>query len=109
MIETYDKLLNCNEILRNNWSLLTEAFIDFYGEDKREEIISKFSKALPIAFNSPDYVEKAIKDIKKINSNTIYDSLMENAPTSLEKEDIFIEAINYFDNLIDKFTKIYNS
>ena len=50
MFNEYSKLLNSSETLRNNIQIFIDAFVEFYGEDKRAEIEDKFQRTLLITY-----------------------------------------------------------
>ena len=110
MNEQIEKFLNCKEYLRYNFDVLKEAFIDYYGEEKRQEIEDKFSKALLIAYRAPAATEHFLKAIEKYVSDEIISEVLKKVPSKWEKNDLFenhtIKAANicpiYF------FRKFYN-
>lgn len=89
MIEEYENLLNCREHLKKNIERIKEAFIKFYGEERREEIEEKFAKAIFVAYRSPDSTSRYLKRIGEIYSHKIEDREYEKVDTTLSKRDIF--------------------
>ena len=53
MIEQYINRLNCKEHFRENFDIIKDAFIEYYGVERRKEIEEKFSKVLLIAYRNP--------------------------------------------------------
>ena len=88
MIEEFDKFLNCNEYLRNNLGVFIDAFIEYYGEEKREEIINKFSKMIPIAYISPENVSNRMNELKKYYTKEIFNKFKEMNPTIYDQNDL---------------------
>ena len=104
MIEQFNKYLNCNECLRQNLGSYTEAFVEYYGEDLREEITSKFSKIIPIAYMSPRALENTIDKIRDYFNDELFDKLKKEIPSVFEQDELFL---NYrFDDL--KYSPIMN-
>ena len=89
MIEYWEKRLNCKEQLRRNKQILIDAFVEYYGEDKRQEIEEKFNKALLIAYRAPETTKVILEKIGKIHSDEIISSLMKEIPSNWTKEDLF--------------------
>ncbi len=110
MNEEYDKLLNCNEYLRNNLGVFIDAFIEYYGEEKREEIINKFSKIIPIGYITPENVSNYIDKIKKNYTKEIFDKYKELIPTIYEQNDLLsyyeLNEISYMPLI--RFKKFYD-
>ena len=89
MIEYWEKRLNCKEQLRKNKQILIDAFVEYYGEDKRQEIEEKFNKALLIAYRAPETTKVILEKIGKIHSDEIISSLMKKIPSNWTKEELF--------------------
>ena len=111
MINRLEKFINCKQHLRENLPRLIEAFVAFYGEEKRKEIEEKFSKALLIAYISPQQKKAFLNQIKDVFSNEIYDVLLEKIPSTWTKEDLFdgnrveyhnLYPIKYFQEFLEQ-------
>ncbi len=59
------KLLGTSEVIRSKLDAIIEAFVTFYGEDRREEIENRLRSILIIKFCSPKSLEENIKKIKE--------------------------------------------
>ena len=110
--EGFLKKIQCRQVLRNNIYKFKEAFILYYGEDKRDLIEEKFSKALFIACLSPDALESTIRELKEVKSNEIIDRIMTSSETVLTKEDLFGDFSFEYSNLFPinnyiEFMKLY--
>ncbi len=81
--------LNCREYLREKLPIITEAFVKFYGEDKRKEIEDKFSHILLVAHNTPQSRAQFLKDLQKQITKEIIDAKMSAMNPPLSKEDLF--------------------
>ena len=69
MISEIENYLNCREYFREKIPVVTEYFVKYYGEDKRQEIEEKFSKALYLAFRSPKTTSSYLDDLSEEISN----------------------------------------
>ena len=58
MIQNYRKIFNAQELIDNNFPKIIELFVQYYGEDAREDIVKNFQKALIIPYYSPQALEK---------------------------------------------------
>ena len=88
MPEEIKKYLECNRHLRENLEIFKEAFIKYYGEEKREEIEERFQEAIFIAYNDPDSVKRFVTSVKKTITKQIIEKAIEEAKTSLTREDL---------------------
>ena len=52
MIDRIKMFLNCNQELQEKIKIFIEYFVKYYGEDRREEIEKKLSKAIYIGYNT---------------------------------------------------------
>lgn len=93
------KSLNPTEVLRNNINQFKEAFVEFYGEDSRNEIEEKFSKMLPIAYTRPDKIDTILRDLEKIITNQIIDETIQIQNLSISKKDLFEDYSFTHENL----------
>ena len=109
MINKYENLLNCTEHLRDNLDKIIEAFVAYYGEDQRAEIEEKFSRAVVLAYRDPSSTSILLNKIAKLNSEDIFNDIMEVAPSSWSKEDLFDNYDFTLENSfpINKFAKFY--
>lgn len=89
MIEQIEKRLNCNEELRKNISTFIEAFVKYYGEDRRKNIEEKLSKATYIGYQTINGIKSSIRNLEKIKSEELINELIENSTLKLTKEDLY--------------------
>ncbi len=73
MIEDRLKLLEHPILLNDKINTLIEAFVSYYGEDRREEITQKFNSTLMLKFISLKDLEYEIKSIKDTLFVEIFD------------------------------------
>ena len=100
MIEEYENLLNCKEHLREKLPMLIEAFVQFYGEDRRKEVEEKLSKAIYIAYREPSSTKSYVKNISEIISHEVMQKIMNEAPTIFtEKELTDNSSLEYLSNM----------
>lgn len=65
MIEDSLKLLSSSEIITDKLDIIIDAFVKFYGEDRRKEIEEKFKSILILRFSSTFSLAENIKNIKQ--------------------------------------------
>ena len=93
MIEEYEKQLDCKNYLRDNLNIFIEAFITFYGEERRKEIEEKFSKAVFYAYRDPETTETILRRISELVSEEIWNDKIHDLDFKvLTKEDL---TLNY--------------
>lgn len=107
------KFLTPNEILRNNLDQFKEAFIEFYGEESRNEVEEKFSKMLPIAYISPDQLKILLINLEKRFTDEIIGEILLNKDISISKKDLIGDYSFEFANLqpislYQKFYEVYS-
>ena len=112
MIEQYENLLDCQNHLRENLDVLTDAFISYYGEDKKQEIEEKFKKALLIAYKEPEANQNFLREISEIYTNNIIKEVLKRIPSNWTQEDLFknyslnnstLLPITYFKKFYDQY------
>lgn len=81
--------LNCLEVFQKNFEKYIEAFVLYYGEDRREEIKEKFSNALPLAYLTPDGLTSVVRELFEEKSHELVQKVMSVNETTLEEEEIF--------------------
>lgn len=84
-----DLKLNCLETFQQNFEKYIVAFVAYYGEDKKEEIIEKFSNALPLAYIAPADLSLILQNLYKEKSEELINKIMSFDETHLSKETIF--------------------
>lgn len=71
MLELYYKMLNAKDTIKDAMSQIIEAFVEQYGEDKREEIIQKLNSVVIVPYILPDDLQIILRKIKKEESKII--------------------------------------
>lgn len=71
MLESYYKMLNAKDTIKDAMSSIIEAFVEQYGEDKREEIIQKLNSVVIVPYILPDDLKSLLRNIKKEESKII--------------------------------------
>lgn len=71
MLESYYKMLNAKDTIKDAMPFIIEAFVDQYGEDKREEIIQKLNSVVIVPYILPDDLQSLLGKIKKEESKII--------------------------------------
>ena len=107
--EDYIKMLECNKVLRDNINVYKEAFVMYYGEDKRSFIEEQFSKVLLIGAVSPEAMKSFFRKIKDNKSKEIFDRIISNS-SSFDKELLFNDYSLEFSSLhpINNYVKFMN-
>lgn len=82
MLESYYKMLNAKDTIKDAMPSIIEAFVEQYGEDKREEIIQKLNSVVIVPYILPDDLKSLLRNIKKEESKIIKrDFLVKNGIT----------------------------
>lgn len=63
MIDVLKKRLESPQYLKENFNKYVEAFVMFYGEEYREEIINKFRNCLVIPYETPDDIRRELSTL----------------------------------------------
>lgn len=103
MIETAERHLNCNEELRKNISTFIEAFVKYYGEDKRKIIEEKFSKVTYIGYQTASGIRSNLSKIEKEKTNELINELLKENSLNLEIKDLY----GTFPNIENDYLPIY--
>ncbi len=74
MLELYYKMLNAKDTIKDAMPQIIEAFVEQYGEDKREEIIQKLNSVVIVPYILPDDLQSLLRNIKKEESKIIKES-----------------------------------
>ena len=111
MNETLNKL-NADRTLQENISKYIDVFVDFYGEDKRDEIERKFNNATFVGYLSPERQQVELTKLIKEKSKELESKVLEYNETSLESKDLFdtydyslkiSQPINNYQNFIELY------
>lgn len=76
MIESYYKMLNAKDTIKDAMPQIIEAFVEQYGEDKREEIIQKLNSVVIVPYILPDDLQSLLRKIKKEESKIVKRDLL---------------------------------
>lgn len=104
--------LNADRTLQENISKYIDVFVDFYGEDKRDEIERKFNNATFIGYLSPERQQVELTKLIKEKSKELESKVLEYNETSLESKDLFdtydyslkiSQPINNYQNFIELY------
>ena len=103
-------ILECNTYLRDNINKYLEAFVKFYGEEKRKYLEEKFSKAIYIGYQDIEETEIYIRKLEEKYTKDCLDKELKNNDIENEKEKYF--STYSFENKdlmpIAIFEKFYN-
>lgn len=106
--EEYGPDIEKNEFSKYNWSKVSHFYSSFYYYKYSIGVSCACFIANKIINNDEEFKEKYLKFLCLGDSMSPLNEL-KTLGIDLEKEDVFNEAINYFDKLIDEFEEIYNS
>ena len=104
--------LNADRTFQENISKYIDVFVDFYGEDKRDEIERKFNNATFIGYLSPERQQVELTKLIKEKSKELESKVLEYNETSLESKDLFdtydyslktSQPINNYQNFIELY------
>lgn len=111
MIEQLLKQLNGYEELQKNLQTYIEAFVEYYGEEKRGIIEERLSKAFPIAYIPPENINNYLLEIEKEKTKELLTKLLENKTIPLTYEDLFEKVTLKYPKQqpFDKYLKFYQA
>ena len=104
--------LNADRTLQENISKYIDVFVDFYGEDKRDEIERKFNNATFVGYLSPEMQQVELTKLIKEKSKELESKVLEYNETSLDGIDLFdtydyslkiFQPINNYQNFIELY------
>lgn len=104
--------LNADRTLQENISKYIDVFVDFYGEDKRDEIERKFNNATFVGYLSPEMQQVELTKLIKEKSKELESKVLEYNETSLDSIDLFdtydyslkiFQPINNYQNFIELY------
>ena len=112
MIEDIERYLHSTEHLRKNIPVLIEAFVKYYGEDRRQEIEDKFSRCIFLTYQAPEHRKLFIFQIADQISNEIIEKKMKKTKCLLQKDLLFenhsfmyhsIQPISHYKKFYEQF------
>ena len=91
MIQTsdYKKYLDCTNYLREHIDTYIEAFVKYYGDNRRKEIEEKFKNTLIIAYQRPTNIKLLIAKAKESKTKELMDRMMEKNTWNIPRELLF--------------------
>lgn len=104
--------LNAYRTLQENISKYIDVFVDFYGEEKRDEIERKFNNAIFIGYLSPEKQQSELAKLIKEKSKELESKVLEYNETTLDSKDLFdtydyslkiSQPINNYQNFIELY------
>ncbi|MBR2828711.1 MAG: hypothetical protein IKE70_05720, partial [Bacilli bacterium] len=107
----YLKFLDCNNYLRDHLNVFIEAFVKYYGEERRHEIEEKFNNTLIIAYQRPYDKKMLITKAKEEKSLELIESIMKENKWDIKQEDLFdnTKTYEYKENMpIDNYSLFLN-
>ena len=104
----YGGIVEKDEYIKYNWARVPHFYSSFYYYKYSIGVSCACYVANKIINGDEEFKEKYLKFLTLGSSMSPIDEL-KTLGIDLEKEDVFIDAINYFSSLIDKFIEIYNS
>lgn len=104
----YGDMVEKDEYIKYNWARVPHFYSSFYYYKYSIGVSCACYVANKILNNDEEFKQKYLKFLTLGSSMSPVEEL-KTLGIDLSKEDVFIDAINYFDSLIDKFTQIYNS
>ena len=123
MIEDRLRYLGSSEVITDKLTQITEAFVTFYGEDKRSEIEERFKNTLIIRFMSVKslrqnvrlFKESPLKELYGISEEENLGFNIEDYPNSYNtfKNEVTLPLYSLLtdeeiDYVIEKFIETYN-
>ena len=107
----YIKFLDCNNYLREHLNIFIEAFVKYYGEERRGEIEEKFNNTLIIAYQRPYDKKMLITKAKEEKSLELIELIMKENKWDIKREDLFdtTKTYEYKENMpIDNYSLFLN-
>lgn len=90
----YVNALNATNYLNNNINKIIDVFVNYYGEDKREEIMKKFNEILLIGYQSPSAASSLLLSEKKQISTELFKIAIEKSGVEKNLYDSILNAFN---------------
>ena len=107
----YIKFLECNSYFREHIDTFIEAFVKYYGEDKRKDIEYKFKNNLLVAYQNPINERILINKAKQDKTQELIKLIINNNKCGLESDDLFgyTNSYQHKNNMpIDQYSIFYN-
>ena len=104
----YGDIVEKDEYVKYNWSRVPHFYSSFYYYKYSIGVSCACYVANRILNGDEDFKQKYLKFLTLGSSMSPVDEL-KTLEIDLNEEKVFVDAINYFDGLIDKFIEIYNS
>ena len=100
MIDRIKMFLNCNQELQEKIKIFIEYFVKYYGEDRREEIEKKLSKAIYIGYITPEQRKTLIRKLLDEESAILQEEIVKKSQLELSNKDLFDNTSFVYDSLM---------
>ena len=107
----YIKYLDCKAYLKDHLNVFIEAFVKYYGEERREEIEKKFNSIILIPYQNLSNKKLLLSTARKEKSKELIEEILKSNNTSLEYNDLFdtVDSFEYKEMTpIDKYSLFLN-
>ena len=84
-----------NNYIKKMLPTIIEAFVAYYGEDKRDEISTKFSNALVVSPISSESLSSLILKLKKDITSQLVEEFEKNKHSNLSTNDLLGNIFNF--------------
>jgi len=109
MVDIFKRKLNSSFVLEESLPLFVEAFVRYYGEDEREEIVNKFNNMLTVSYRDPKDISSLLYEIDKEKTTQLIDSIFEKAQIPEDKREFLKKTLfSDFSFVYDSLFPIYN-
>ena len=106
-----------NNYIKKMLPTIIEAFVAYYGEDKRDEISTKFSNALVVSPISSESLSSLILKLKKDITSQLVEEFEKNKHSNLSTNDLlgnifnfdYYVPIKYFNDFYKEYINEYNN
>lgn len=108
MLDRYYKILNHKNLIEEKLPKIIEAFVNYYGEDKREYITQKFKNTTYITYLPIENLGTIIRFMKRIKTEEILNKIKNEISESISIDDlnILFDTNNYDSSLVHTYYKM---
>lgn len=100
MLDNYYKILNHDKFIEERLDIIIDAFVNFYGEEKREYITNKFRSTTYISYLTLGDLNTILSEMKKIKTNECLEKIKSELNGYFNEDD--------FDKLFGKYRNYDN-
>ena len=116
-MKNYMAFFDSNNYIKKMLPTIIEAFVAYYGEDKRDEISTKFSNALVVSPISSESLSSLILKLKKDITSQLVEEFEKNKHSNLSTNDLlgnifnfdYYVPIKYFNDFYKEYINEYNN